>query len=331
MNQQQKQRRAFLTNAAQAAAAVAVGGWRNKLAAAEASETGSAKDALPIQIGILLGTVRSGSLAARLDAVKAVGLDCVQLSMDCAGLPMMPDEISAELARQIRREAAERGITIASVAGTFNMCHPDAEHRQTGLRRLRVLAEACSLLGVKKIHLCSGTRDRTSMWRRHPDNDTPEAWRDMAASMRVAADIARQNRVILAFEPEVNNVVNSAKKARRLMDEIGSPNLKVTLDAANLFPKGELPRMKEILDEAFTLIGRDIVLAHAKDLDHDGDAGHLAAGQGKLDYDRYVGLLHKYKFPGPLLLHSLTEVQMPGCVTFLREKIGRLNAKPPGK
>lgn len=153
----------------------------------------------------------------------------------------------------------------------------------------------------------------------------------MTASMREAANIARQARVVLAFEPEVNNVVNSAQKARRLMDEIGSPNLKVTFDGANLFPKGQLPRMKEILDEAFALIGKDIVLAHAKDLDHDGDAGHQAAGQGKLDYDYYVALLHKYRFPGPLLLHSLTEAQMPGCVAFLREKIARLSAKPAGK
>jgi sugar phosphate isomerase/epimerase len=204
------------------------------------------------------------------------------------------------------------------------MCHPDAEHRQTGLRRLRVLAESCSGLGTSKIHLCTGTRDRASMWRRHPDNDSAEAWRDMAACMREASDIARQFRVVLAFEPEVNNVVNSAKKARRLMDEIGSPFLKVTFDAANLFHAGQLPRMKEVLDEAFALIGKDIVLAHAKDLDHDGDAGHLPAGHGKLDYDRYVTLLHKYRFPGPLLLHGLSEAQVPGCVAFLREKIARL-------
>jgi sugar phosphate isomerase/epimerase len=125
--------------------------------------------------------------------------------------------------------------------------------------------------------------------------------------------------------------VDSAQKARRLMDEIGSPYLKVTFDAANLFHTGELPRMKEILEEAFALIGRDIVLAHAKDLDHDGDAGHLAAGQGKLDYDRYVALLHRYRFPGPLLLHGLTEAQMPGCVAFLREKIARLNPEPSAK
>ncbi|MBI4658672.1 MAG: sugar phosphate isomerase/epimerase [Verrucomicrobia bacterium] len=201
----------------------------------------------------------------------------------------------------------------------------------TGLRRLRVLAETCSQLGTSKIHLCSGTRDRTNMWRRHPDNDSPEAWRDMTACMREASDIARQARVVLAFEPEVNNVVDSAQKARRLMDEIGSPFLKVTFDAANLFPAGGLSRMKEILDEAFALIGKDVALAHAKDLDHDGDAGHKAAGHGKLDYDRYVFLLHKYRFPGPLLLHGLSEAQVPGCVAFLRDKLARLASSLSGK
>ena len=79
-----------------------------------------------MQIGILLGTFARPTLEADLDAVKACGLDCVQLSMDCAGLPPMPDEIAPELSGRIRREAAARGITIASLQGTFNMCHPDA-------------------------------------------------------------------------------------------------------------------------------------------------------------------------------------------------------------
>lgn len=287
------------------------------------SEAGP-KPAPLIQIGILLGTFGGPTLEGRLDAVKGCGLDCVQMSLDCAGLPAMPEEISSELAGRIRREATARGITIASVQGTFNMSHPDAEHRRAGLRRLRVLAEACPALGTSKIHLCTGTRDRESMWRRHPDNNLPAAWRDMAACVRQAADIAGQTGVVLGFEPEVNNVVDSAQKARRLLDEIGSPHLKVTMDGANLFHAGELPRMKEILDEAFALVGKDIVMAHAKDLDHDGDAGHLAAGHGKLDYDLYVSLLHTCGFKGPLLLHGLTEAQVPGCVAFLREKLARL-------
>ena len=77
----------------------------------------------------------------------------------------------------------------------------------------------------------------------------------MIACVREAVEIARQAGVTLAFEPEVSNVVDSAAKARQLLDEIGSPHLKVTMDAANLFHAGELPRMAEILESAFALLG----------------------------------------------------------------------------
>ena len=50
------------------------------------------------QIGILLATTfTTGTLEARLDAARACGLACVQMSMACANLPEMPDQIPAEL------------------------------------------------------------------------------------------------------------------------------------------------------------------------------------------------------------------------------------------
>ncbi len=301
------------------------------LAAGTASGRSLLKAASPAapHIGILLGTTfRTGTLEERLDAAKACELACVQMSMDCAGLPEMPDQIPLELLGRIRREAAARGIEIASVTGTFNMTHPDPEQRQAGLRRLRVLAEACSEMGTSAIHICTGTRSPRGMWTPHPDNNLPESWRDMAACVREAADIARQAKVVLAFEPEMSNVVDSARKARRLLDEIGSPHLKVTIDPANVFHTGELPRMKEILEEAFALLGKDIVLAHAKDLDRDGAAGHLAAGQGVLDYDLYMRLLLSNDYKGPILLHGLSQAQTPGCVAFLRAKLASARRSP---
>jgi len=266
-------------------------------------------------------TYRTGSLEDRLDAAKAHGMACVQLSMACAGLPEMPDSIPAGLPEKFGRETSARGMALACLTGTFNMCHPDPEHRRTGLRRLRLLADACAPMGTRMIHICTGTRNTQSMWRRHPENNSPEAWREMAACIREATGIARQSNLVLAFEPEVNNIVDSALKARSLMDEIGSPHLKVTMDPANIFHSGQLPRMKEILDEAFELLGKDIVMAHAKDLDRDGDAGHLAAGHGLLDYPRYLSLLRTHRFTGPLLLHGLTVEQVPGCMAFLRAKL----------
>jgi sugar phosphate isomerase/epimerase len=156
------------------------------------------------------------------------------------------------------------------------------------------------------------------MWRRHPANDNPDAWDDLCASLTEAVRVAEDYDVTLTIEPEVNNIVHTAKKARRLLDEIKSPHLKVTFDGANIFHEGELPKMHELLTEAIDLLAGDIILAHAKDLDRDGDAGHLAAGQGKLDYNHYIGLLKKAGFTGSILLHGLEEDQVEGSLSYVR-------------
>lgn len=273
-----------------------------------------------MQIGIFARTFVRPTLEEILDAVRAHGLDCVQFNMACVGRPSMPDEIAPEVCDRIRCAMAARNLRMAAVSGTFNIIHPDIAQRRAGLRRLGMLAGVCEQLGTSVITLSTGTRDPEDMWRRHPDNDTPEAWRDMIASMREAVQSAEEHNVILAFEPEVSNVVDSAQKARRLLDEIGSPHLKVVMDGANLFHAGELPHMREILDEAFALLGKDIVIAHAKDLSRDGEAGHEAAGTGLLDYDHYIACMRKVGFNGPLILHGLDETQVEQCVNFLRQK-----------
>jgi sugar phosphate isomerase/epimerase len=84
------------------------------------------------------------------------------------------------------------------------------------------------------------------MWAAHPDNDTPAAFEDMLGAMAAAVQIATEHEIVLAFEPEVSNVVDTAAKARRLLDHFDSPFLKVVIDGANLFHIGELPRMREV-------------------------------------------------------------------------------------
>lgn len=273
-----------------------------------------------MEIGIFSKTFVRPTLGETLDAVVSHGLHCVHFNLTCAGLPPMPDTIDIAICAQIRKEMVARGVSMSAISGTYNMAHPDPSERATGLRRLETLASVCQYLGTPVITLCTGTRDPDNMWRRHPENDSEEAWRDMVASMGKAAQIAEEHEVTLAFEPEVSNVVDSARKGRRLLDEIQSPRLKVVMDGANLFHEGELPRMSEILDEAFDLLGEDIVLAHAKDLVRDGAAGNVAAGTGALDYDRYLSLLKTAGYDGPLILHSLEESQVDASVAFLLEK-----------
>lgn len=90
------------------------------------------------------------------------------------------------------------------------------------------------------------------------------------------------------------------------------------VDGANLLPTPDPTRVRQVLHEAFGLIGEDVALAHAKDF---GPDGFCAAGQGVLDYGLYVSLLRSVGYDGALILHSLEEDQVPACRDFVKESI----------
>ena len=274
-----------------------------------------------MDVGIFAKTFRRPILEETLDAVAAHGIRRVQFNMACAGLPSLPETIEPALCERIRKAAADRNIEISAVSGTFNMIDPCVENRLDGLSRLRTLAFAARRMGTSIVTLSTGTRHPADMWAAHPDNGTREAWGDLVRSMEEAVRIAGEADITLVFEPEVSNVVDTAEKARRLLDEVGSLRLKVLMDAANLFRKGDLSRMARVLESAFELLGRDIALAHAKDLSRDGEAGHEAAGTGLLDYDLYIELLRAGGYDGPLILHGLSEEEVKDATAFLRRKL----------
>jgi sugar phosphate isomerase/epimerase len=278
-------------------------------------------------LGIFAKTFVRTNVEGVFSAVARHRLRCVQFNFACAELPSLPEEIEPETLERISDAARKRRIALAAVSGTFNMIHPDARQRRDGLRRLGVIAAACRRLGAGVVTLCTGTRDPENMWRRHPDNDSPEAWRDLRVTLTKALTTANKHDLALGIEPETGNVIDSARKARRLLDEFKSPRLKIVLDPANLFHPGNLPRMSEILEEAFDLLGCDIVLVHAKEIGSDGQAGGLALGTGALDWDLCLSLLREANFRGPIIMHGFDEKDTATSVKFLRNKLAGLKTK----
>ena len=274
-----------------------------------------------MRLGIFAKIFVRPTLAETLDAVVAHGLDCVQFNFACAGLPSLPEKISPALAAEIGRAMSLRQLNMAAVSGTFNMIDPDRARRQEGLRRLSEIAASCAAIGSPLVTLCTGTRDAQDMWRHHPENESPEAWREMLESMARAVEIADKYNVFLGIEPETANVVSSAKKARRLLDEMKSPRLKIVMDASNLFHPGDARKKEDILSEAFDLLGPDMVLAHAKDFRDTGKMEYLAPGKGELPWGHYMQLLRRTGFDGPVVMHSLPEADVDESVTFLKEKM----------
>jgi sugar phosphate isomerase/epimerase len=219
-----------------------------------------------MHLGIFAKAFPRPTLEETLDAVVAHGFTHIQFNMSCMGLPTLPDRLDEGSCVWIAQALHERGLTMAAISGTFNMSDPSDSRLEHNLRRLDVLAGACRWLDTRIITLCTGTLDAHDMWKWHLDNVRKSSWERLVLTMREAVKIADRHEVTLAFEPEINNVISSTMRARRLLDEMNSPWLKVVMDPVNLFLSHHvnLSRLYEVMNEAFDWLGSDIVLAHAK-------------------------------------------------------------------
>lgn len=270
-----------------------------------------------MRLGIFAKTFSGSDPAVVLAQAKAAGFDAVQYNMACSGLPALPEAITPAEADAVGNAATQTGLSVAAVSGTYNMIHPDPAVRAAGLAHLEVLAAASARMGTSLITLCTGTRDRDDQWRGHPDNDTPAAWRDLLGEMGKAVAIAERYGVRLGIEPELANVVDSAVRARQLLDAIDGPALAIVLDPANLFEQASLPEQRNIVSRAIDLLADRIVMGHAKDRTVDG--AFTTAGTGVLDYRHYLERLNAVGFTGDLVTHGLSADEAPAVANFLRQ------------
>lgn len=162
------------------------------------------------------------------------------------------------------------------------------------------------------------------MWEGHPDNSSDEAWAELIQTTRALISIAERHRVYLGVETEASNVISSAQKARRYLDEISSPYLKIVMDCANLFAPGTAhpSNVRDVIGEAFELLGNDIVIAHGKDILESPGISFTSTGKGIVDFDLFLSLLKKHGYKGGMMLHGIKhKSDIPFCVDFIRRKI----------
>lgn len=269
-----------------------------------------------MELGTFTRTCDRPTLPERLAATGAHGLTCVQLDLADAGLTSLPDTVDRAACDAIRASASGHGIRVASLSGTYNMIHPDPTVRATGRQRLGTVIAIAEAIGCGLVTLCTGTRETASMWRAHPENATPAAWHDLLAEIAAVLPWAEARRITLGVEPEPGNVMTTSRHARRLLDHLQSPWLKVVLDPANLLEHGSPEQARRAADEAVDLLVADVALAHAKDRAADGTV--VPAGTGIVDFPRLIGQLRAAGFNGAVILHGLDEAALPAAVAHLR-------------
>ena len=110
------------------------------------------------------------------------------------------------------------------------------------------------------------------------------------------------------------HIVYDAKRARLVLDEIGSHNLQILLDPVNMLSMDNVDRREEVFAEAIELLGKDVAMIHFKDfLRHDADGQLKACGAGQGEMEDYSTILRfaKQEKPSSLLRWKIPPRKMP--------------------
>jgi sugar phosphate isomerase/epimerase len=142
-----------------------------------------------------------------------------------------------------------------------------------------------------------------------------EVWNVMVATGKELARRAEAQDATVLFEPFFRGFLASAKRTRLFLEAVDSPRIRALLDPANLLEVNDLEEMFEQLQPWIECL-------HAKDRKLHVDRG-VPAGQGDLDYDRFVRLAAARTLHAPLILEYVGPQDYQQAHAHLREAIRR--------
>jgi sugar phosphate isomerase/epimerase len=209
---------------------------------------------------------------------------------------------------------------VVGLYGYYIVVAPDPEKRKLGEHRMQFLIENWKRLGSKNISTETGSLNPLSEWNDSPENATEKAYQQCRASLEKFTRLAEKTGAVISIEPYWKNVIGSAERAMRLFRDVRSPALKLVMDPCNYFRKADLANMQTMLTDIFQQVGKQTVLAHAKDVKEAANADDTelpASGKGVLDYPLYLRLLTQLDREIYLAVEHLTLSEVPAARDYV--------------
>ncbi len=241
-----------------------------------------------------------------------------------------PATLSRDVLRRAHDLFAAHGIAIVQSWGWHQPLISDDEGvRRTAARTLAHAVRVAADLGAHAVMSGPGGFNPRGPWLPHPKNHSPEAEDALVRSLREVAGACEQYGVPIALEGHVVSTLDSATRIRRILDRVGSPWIKISLDPVNYiagFPS--LWDTTTLLNELFDTLGPDIADAHIKDAcPRDGLVIHIdetVPGEGVLDYATFFRRFEETLPGGYGLVEHLPEELYPRAVANVRRMLGEL-------
>lgn len=271
-----------------------------------------------MQLGIRLHDIEKAPLEKRLQIAKAQGFRCGHLALSkvISEYSVADGALTPGFACYLKNLFAKSEIDVAVLGCYLNLANPNEESLRKNQARYLSHIRFASLLGAGVVGTETGAVNEAYQYEER--NHSEEALRIFINNLRPVVEYAEKMGVIFAIEPVFKHIVCNPQRARRVLDEIASPNLQIIFDPVNLLDMSNYQNREEIIKEAIAVLGDEIAVVHIKDfVVEDGKLVCVAAGTGEMDYGDIIRFVKKEK----PYIHATLENTNPGNAEAAREYI----------
>ena len=246
-----------------------------------------------LKIGVM--TSMPQDISGELKKVKDFGLASTQMAC------WNPEKFTTENSLAIDKARKEHGVEISTLwtgypgpaewnftegPGTIGLLPP--EWREARVAALCAGAEFAAELGIVSITTHAGFI---------PENPKDALYEGMIDALRKVAVKCKELGLLLCFETGQETPI----ALLRAMTDIGTDNLGVNLDPANLLMYGKANPV-----DALDIIGPYVKGVHAKDGEYPTNPDSLGEekplGEGRADFPRLISKLKSFGYTGPLTI-----------------------------
>ncbi|NLK76072.1 MAG: sugar phosphate isomerase/epimerase [Clostridiales bacterium] len=271
-----------------------------------------------LSIGMRAHDMPAANFEELISKIGGLDLKCIQLALkkSITDISVENEALTPGLAFHLKKILHDNNVNVSVLGCYLNMATPDEEELKQSIVTYKANMRFAKYLGCAMVGTETGAVNVE--YKYTPENRTDKALEILVKSVAELADYADKLGVTFGIEPVSNHIIYDVKRARQLLDIIDSPNVQIILDPINIFTEENYVNQEEIMEEAFDLLGENIIAVHVKDfIIKDNKKIGVPIGEGIFNYDKLLSLLKKHK----PYIHVLMEDTTPDNVVASRDFI----------
>jgi sugar phosphate isomerase/epimerase len=233
--------------------------------------------------------------------------------------------------RHLRAVLDANGLRLVQFWGWYPPLVTDDEAvRASGIRAAQEIVRLGAFMGADMVGIRPTSMSANGAWSPDGKNYAPATEDRLVESLRVIASACDDYHIPIALECHVTTTLHSPEAVYRVIEQVGSPWVKVNMDAVNFVRDLQAAYdTTALLNHLFDTLGQYTAAAHVKDVlvqdDHVVHISETPPGTGLLDFDTLFRRFEALLPDGYALIEHLPPEQIPAAAAFVQQKLETLD------